>query len=191
MGAALVAASGFLMCSGPVLLGALVLLLMGVAIGMERGVLQVCIAIGSLQLVASLAVGVLYRWCFGKAPVRGAGLLAVSIISVALMSDERFLGLLGQVFEAPLDGIQLAQFLGAMIISGLTLVGLTCVVCTATILLIELPLRWVQGEWQVVSDGAFRAVRAFLILLLVAVSSEVIRDRGVSSLVDMVARALG
>jgi hypothetical protein len=106
------------------------------------------------------------------------------------MSDERFLGLFGQILTAPLGGVQLAQFLGALILSGLTLVGFACVVCTFAVLLIELPLRWVQGDWQVVSDGTFKAVRVLLLLLLLAISSEVIRDRGVSHVIDMVARAL-
>lgn len=190
MSAALVTIGCALLCGGPLLLTPVAILLMGIVTGTELGGGQVAVTIISLQLSAVLAVGMLYRWCFGRAPVRGAGLLAASAVSVLLMSHAPFLGLLGQMFAEPLHGPPLARFLGALIIDSLTLVGLTCCTCTLGVLLIELPLRWVQGEWPVVSEGAFRAARAILLLLIAVASSTVIRERGIVRLVDLVTRAL-
>jgi hypothetical protein len=179
-----------LLSAGPLIVAAASGLVVGAVVGLEWEFLQLAVTLLLLQLLAALSVVSLYRWCFGRAPVRGAGLLAACIVSVLLLSSGPFLSLLDQVISASLEGAQFAKFFAAVVIDGLTLVGFACVSCMLTILLVELPIRWVQGEWQVISEGTFRAARALLVLIIFVVSSALLRDRGVSHVIDLISRAL-
>jgi hypothetical protein len=179
-----------LLCAGPLTIAALSLLGMGAAVGIEQAALQVCGAVVAVQLCAITVTAVLYRWCFSKPPARGASLLAALLVSLFFLSYPPLLSQVGAILGAPLPQPRQGAFLALLLVDGLTLVGLASVACMFIVLLIELPLRWVQGDWPMVSDGTFRAARALLVILTVAVASALIRDEGVDSLVELFRRAL-
>lgn len=177
-------------CAGPLAIAALAILLMGSTLGIERAALQVCSTVVAVQLCAIAVTATLYRWCFTKPPARGASLLAALLVSVFFLSYPPLLGHLGAMLGAPLLSPRQPAFLALLFVDGLTLVGLASVACMFAVLLIELPLRWAQGDWPVVSDGSLRVVRALILIIVVAAASALIRDEGVHSLVELVRRAL-
>jgi hypothetical protein len=59
------------------------------------------------------------------------------------------------------------------------------------VVLVELPLRWVQGDKLFLSDGAFRFLRSMGVGVMLVAGSVAMQERGVSLLVDSLKRLVG
>jgi hypothetical protein len=111
--------------------------------------------------------------------VRGAALIAALLLAVFFLSHDETLRFLAQVVHGTAyfkTGAQLwVQFL---LESGL-LCAVIVIVCTTLVLLVELPVRWVQGRESLISDGAFRTLRWVGIVVIIVASSSLIREEGI------------
>jgi hypothetical protein len=158
----------------------------------EPRAFNLCAALLALQLLAGGAVAVLYRWCFERAAVRGAALLAALVVSLLALSDPVMLGaLMGDSLEHATGVTEFTRRIGSMMLQGATLLALTSVVVMILVALFELPLRWLAADQGRVPDGTFRAVRALSLLVIFAAASGVVQGEGVGWFVRLVTRSLG
>jgi hypothetical protein len=180
-----------LLCGGPLLVTAGVWVVASSLPTGSFGVLHVGGILLMLQLLAAAAVSMLYRWCFARPAVRGAALLSALIVSVLALSHQPILTLFATLAHGSTGSIVgIAPICLSLLIEGGKSVAIAASAGMICLLLCEVPLRWVQGDWGVISDGTFRALRAIGVALLFVICSSLAQERGMEALVRMLRRAI-
>jgi hypothetical protein len=154
------------------------------------GVTVVVLSLGVVAASAAAGTAALYRWWFDRAATRGAGLLTALLLLVFFLSHEATVNYIGRVASGePLMARGVEAFL-AFLVEGLVLCGVAVAVCTLLVLAIELPLRWIQAQEVVVSEGAFRMLRLVGVVVIAVISSALLRDEGLLRLESTIRRVL-
>lgn len=179
-----------LLCSGPLLVAATLITLTGSYLGDMHGAVIAGGVLVALQLSAALGVCALYKWCFVRPATRSASLLASLIVSVYVLSDPTLLPLLVKALLSNTYSLNMREVLITVSVEGLFLVGVAVVSCMLGVLLFELPIRWFQGDRQLVYDGLGRALRGIGVIALLLIGSSLFRTEGAFRLVDIIRRAL-
>jgi len=183
------------LCVGP-LVGALACIALpalvgGDLFGVSPGLLAVVAVLATLQLAAASGVSAMYRWCFVRPAVRGASLLAALGVSLVALTYQPILELLAALAT---DTRPMATLIGPLIdlmVASFTCVGVAIISTMIAVILIELPLRWVQGDKLFLNDGAFRFLRSVAVGVVLVAGSVAIQERGFSLLVDLIKRIVG
>jgi hypothetical protein len=143
-----------------------------------------------IQLLAAAAVNLVYRWCFARPADRGAALLAALLVSVFALSNQQMIEAFGALTVGSIEMSALAPLCLSLLLEGATVLGVALSACMVGALVLEIPLRWAQGERMVVSDGAFRMLRVIGVILLCVISSALVREQGMSRLLALLKRAI-
>jgi hypothetical protein len=59
------------------------------------------------------------------------------------------------------------------------------------VVVVELPLRWVQGDNSFLSDGTYRFLRSIGVGIVLVAGSAAMQERGARQLIDALRRVLG
>lgn len=183
------------LCCGPLIIGLVSLVLAGFVssegTGVPHGVVALCSVLVALQCAVAVGVGALYRWCFSRPAVRGAGLFAGLCATVFALAYPPVIELLANLAGAqiPLSriGPELVQLVSALI----TVIGVTVIGCMTAVVVVELPLRWVQGDNSFLSDGTYRFLRSIGVGIVLVAGSAAMQERGARQLIDALRRVLG
>jgi hypothetical protein len=176
---------------GPLLVAASSFLLVGARLSQGMaGVVGVVAAMLVLQLLAASGVSVVYRWCFVRPAVRGAGLLAALLVSVLALSNQSLIEGFAALLAGGFTWSSLMPLCLSLLVEGATVLGVALSACMVGVLICEVPLRWAQGHRELLSDGAFRMLRAIGVVLLCVISSAIVREQGVSRLIALLQRAI-
>jgi hypothetical protein len=183
------------LCLGP-LVGASACLalpaLLGVDVfGVSSGLLAVVVVLAALQLAASSGVSAVYRWCFVRPAVRGASLWAALCVSLVALTYQPIIQPLAALATDTRPVAALLDSLFELLVASFTCVGVAIIGCMMAVVLVELPLRWVQGDKLFLSDGAFRFLRSMGVGVMLVAGSVAMQERGVSLLVDSLKRLVG
>jgi hypothetical protein len=135
------------------------------------------VSIAALGLVTVVAIGaagtsVLYRWCFARPPVRGAALLTGLIFGIFFLSHDSTVAFVARAVVGEKSVVSTPHiFLDLLAELGI-LFGIAVVCCTTIVLVVELPLRWVQGGTGILSEGTFRMLRIVVVIVTLVASRE-------------------
>jgi hypothetical protein len=181
---------GVLLICNPLLVVAAFVILVGAVVEDIPTVVRICGALLALQFLAVGLVALLYRWCYERAPVRGAALLVALVVSLAALNNPP---LLAALLHGP-SGVNqvrgVGESLGLFLIKAGGLVSLASAGCMLLLSLVELPLRWFQGQEESFSDGALRVLRSIGVLLCIVVASSILTGEGIQGLLGLLARAI-
>jgi len=160
-------------------------------VGASQGLIVAAVSLGTASGLGAAGTAALYRWCFDRPPVRGAALLASLVLGLLLLSHEGTLAFLGRaVADGSFAQSNSSVVLGFLVEAGM-LVVLSIIVCTVLVLSLEVPLRWINGSTDVISEGAFRMLRWVSVALFFVVTAAFFRGEGLLRLERAVSRALG
>jgi len=187
----MIASLGVLLLCNPLLVVVGCLVLAGVLAGDVPTVARICGVLLALQLLATGLVAVLYRWCYEQAPVRGAALLVAITVSLVALQDPPILGALAHGTVGTTGMRDFSAAIGLFLIKAGGLVSLASAGCMLLLALVELPLRWFEGQEATISDGAIRALRSVGVLVCIVVASSILSGEGIPSILTLLARAIG
>jgi|GEM_PF-2824031 len=142
------------------------------------GIAVVVLSLGAVVAIGAAGTSALYRWWFAQATSRGAGLLTALMLSIFFLSHEPTVSFIAQITSsAPMQMPGAGVFL-TFVTEAVVLFGIAVAVCTIIVLAIELPMRWIQARELIISEGAFRMLRLIGIVVVVVISSALLRDEG-------------
>jgi hypothetical protein len=135
-----------------------------------------------MPLIFGLGVLTLQRWNLNGQAIASGGLLAACLGAVFVLSSPEFLSFLDG--RSALDSSQIVSAL----VECFSFVGLVISVVMTPIVIVEVLLRWASGGGSVpVSEETFLVMRWVGSLLIVSVGSVIIREEGLSRLLDILA----
>jgi hypothetical protein len=156
-----------------------------------RVFVTIALSLIALATLCAASTSALCRWCLERSAGRGVGLLTGLLLGVFFLSHDLTISLLAQAamgrISVPSSGLVVFEF---MTEAGL-LFALAVVVCTLLVLVVELPLRWIQGRERLIPDGAFRTLRWVGAIIAIVASTTLLRDEGLLRLENTVKRTLG
>lgn len=167
-----------------------ILVLGGIQVGAAPSMLALWTVLTPVQLTAAGGTIALYRWCFGRPATNGASLLAALSVSVMMLSDPTVLEILVPLATADPEAASAGRILYTMVSEGAFFVGIVTLVVTLSVLLFELPFRWLQGHTQLLDDGAHRAGRCLAVIALVTGCSALLRQESMARIAEILQRVL-
>ena len=183
------------LCCGPRVVAVACLAVSGFVgtggLAVPQGVLALCAVLVALQLSAAGGVSALYRWCFLRPAVRGAGLFAALCASVLAFTYPPILEPLAAVANAQGHASLMGSELVQLFIAMFTVVAIGVIGCMTAVVVAELPLRWVQGDRLFLSDGTYRFLRSVGVGVVLVAGSAAVQERGTTQLIDALRRVLG
>lgn len=184
-----------MVCCGPLVVALAGVLLVvhagGLTTDAARGVFTAACSLGVVACIGASAMSALFRWCFVRPPVRGAALLTALLLGIFFLCDEGALTFIARTLSGEVRGMAHGVVLFEFLCSALVLAGLAVALCTILILIVELPVRWVQGDRAIVPDGALRMVRVTGVVIILVASASLLRNEGIVRLGQTIRRALG
>ncbi len=183
------------LCCGPLVVAVACLAVAGFVgtggVAVPQGVWALCAVLVALQLAAAGGVSVLYRWCFLRPAVRGAGLFAALCASILAFTYPPILEPLAAVVNARGNAFLIGTELVQLFIAMFTVVAIGVIGCMTAVVVAEVPLRWVQGDRLFLSDGTYRFLRSVGVGVVLVAASAAIQERATAQLIDALGRVLG
>lgn len=150
----------------------------------------VVLSLGVVTTLGAVGTSALYRWWFAQATSRGAGLLTALMLSIFFLSHEPTVSFIAHIASAEPMRMPPAGVFLTFCTEAAVLFGIAIAACTLIVLVIELPMRWIQAHEVIISQGDFRMLRLIGIVVVVVVSSALLREEGVVRLESTIRRVL-